>query len=262
MSIEPDEFGLFIEALSASGTLVPLSEVLNQPERDTTRCAITIDDCYADLQGYAFPVLREFQAPATVFLPTYYVANGRPFWWEILSWLEQQPDELSRLAQLWDWPMAEAMANTIDHWCAIFKAQPPKLRQKQLEEVRLPAGVPTAMSKDALKDIPENIRLESHGHTHTVLTALTRQQVKEEIELSSYLLESWTGRRPKFFAYPNGQPSDFSEEHVGLFREAGISHALTTVEGRVPEKYEPYAVPRIGVKPGRALQQLEELLSI
>lgn len=63
----------------------------NEREVPSERIAVTVDDAYRDFYQYAFPVLKEFNIPATVFVPTGFIdddpqyANILPQK-EFLSW--------------------------------------------------------------------------------------------------------------------------------------------------------------------------------
>lgn len=50
---------------------------------------ITLDDGYENFYHYAYPILKKYQIPATIFLVTGYIDTAKNFWWDnssILSW--------------------------------------------------------------------------------------------------------------------------------------------------------------------------------
>jgi len=50
---------------------------------------ITLDDGYENFYHYAYPILKKYQFPATIFLVTGYIDTAKNFWWDnssILSW--------------------------------------------------------------------------------------------------------------------------------------------------------------------------------
>jgi peptidoglycan/xylan/chitin deacetylase (PgdA/CDA1 family) len=69
----------------------------------------------------------------------------------------------------------------------------------------------------------------SHTLWHPVLTTMTEEQRREEIDGAKKLLEDWTQTNVTGFCYPNG---DFDAAVVRQLREAGHEYACTTLPGR------------------------------
>jgi peptidoglycan/xylan/chitin deacetylase (PgdA/CDA1 family) len=114
LSIAPDDLGSLVDAVRASGhRIVPLRELLDSP--DTPRAlALTFDDGMQSLYDNALPVLRDLDAPATVFLTTGWL--GRDNRWPGM------PESAPRMRML-DWPQVHALrdagwaveAHTVNH---------------------------------------------------------------------------------------------------------------------------------------------------
>ena len=73
------------------------------------------------------------------------------------------------------------------------------------------------------------ISIESHGMTHRYLTSLEREVVHAELVDSAARIATYTGKRPRFFAYPYGARSAEVEDLVRASYEA----AATITEGFV-----------------------------
>src|SRR5215470_5379536 len=72
-----------VEYLAAHYTLVPLwqlADYLRKRELPPRLAAITIDDGYRDAYEIAFPILRKYCAPATVFVVTEFVEGTTWLW--------------------------------------------------------------------------------------------------------------------------------------------------------------------------------------
>ncbi|HEX2253628.1 MAG TPA: polysaccharide deacetylase family protein [Thermoanaerobaculia bacterium] len=263
LTVDPHEFAALLRRLVASGTLVSLPEALEHLARGGRArvTALTFDDGYADLLHHAFPLLAELDAPATVFLATRYVEDGTPFWWEALRWLSSEPRRLPGLAAAWGLPLAATPEETVDTWCRHFKRLAPARRDALLAGLDCPPGVPRALAVAELAHRPRSCLLGCHGHSHTVLTALSAAAVAAELEHSCRRIAAWSGTAPGELAFPNGQPDDFGADHLGPMRAVGLRAALTTVDGLNTPGADPYRLRRITVRPGQGLAQVEEVLS-
>jgi peptidoglycan/xylan/chitin deacetylase (PgdA/CDA1 family) len=88
LAIHPDAFRRQMDALRSSGSpilrLDAALDVLEQPVADLCVC-VTLDDGYRDALDIAAPILREFEIPATVYLPTAFIGGDLPFDWYVRS---------------------------------------------------------------------------------------------------------------------------------------------------------------------------------
>ena len=87
LSIAPEQLRSLVAAIKRSGhRIVPLRDLLDSPA-EARQIALTFDDGMRSLHEHALPVLRDEEAPATVFLTSDYV--GRNNRWPSLP--EQAP---------------------------------------------------------------------------------------------------------------------------------------------------------------------------
>src|SRR5689334_14244829 len=81
-----------LEYLRAHYTIVPLSAVgrhlLDGEPLPTAAVAITIDDGYLDAYEIAFPLLRRYRAPATLFAATDFVDGNGWIWTDKLRYIK------------------------------------------------------------------------------------------------------------------------------------------------------------------------------
>jgi peptidoglycan/xylan/chitin deacetylase (PgdA/CDA1 family) len=95
ISIAPADFDDHLRSLASSGiAVVPLPELLRQPD-ERAALAITFDDAYTNFQREAWPRLRDYGLPVTLFVPTRFAGSTN-------SWPEMRGGHMPRLPIL-DW---------------------------------------------------------------------------------------------------------------------------------------------------------------
>lgn len=68
----------------------------------------------------------------------------------------------------------------------------------------------------------------AHAHTHTSLSHMPGKDAVQEVLISKDILEQKIGQPMKYFAYPNGQASDISNDAIQAVCDAGYEAAFST----------------------------------
>jgi len=92
--IEPEEFEKQISYLKENFKIYSLKKLINGLKRGKINkkeheniAVITFDDGYRDNYIYAYPILKKYHIPATFFLTTDYIGQGKLFWWDKLGYI-------------------------------------------------------------------------------------------------------------------------------------------------------------------------------
>lgn len=266
-----DEFRRQMAYLKEHVDVVPLEQALEfcrsaeQPKRPMA--CITFDDGYRNNFDVAFPVLREFGFPATVFLATSFVDTQEVMWdsrlflalartdvselvWGGATYRVQRPDEKAgsyhqlcqALKQLPQDQLLEAIDGLVHQLVPGGGAD--ESRRGVFEDARfqmLTRGMIHEMRDSGL------IEFGAHTHRHAILAQLDEAAQRREVETSMAMIAELTGKPCSSFAYPNGQPSDYTETSKRILEEHGIDLAVTTVPGRLDPDSPPLELPRYGV---------------
>ncbi|MDM8536338.1 polysaccharide deacetylase family protein [Desulfobacterales bacterium HSG17] len=224
-------------------------------------CVITFDDGWYDNYHTAFPLLQEFQLPATIFLTTGFVGTQRWFWPEKVSCCLQQiqnegfpvrslPKELRGCVSQLGFPGECSLDVAIDTVIEYLKSISPDRRKglldvvetiiagKQHEQLLLSWEHVAAMAKSGL------VTFGSHTVNHSLLDELGTIQIEREIVDSCKVIEVRTDRPCSSFAYPNG---NFSDTVKQMLNKYGIQVAVTTERGYVEAGTQLLVMPRVGV---------------
>jgi peptidoglycan/xylan/chitin deacetylase (PgdA/CDA1 family) len=231
-------------------------------------CLVTFDDGWIDTYTEAWPVLRRYDLPALVFLPSAYIGTGEVFWQERLGRLVhavgqrgQNDQALAARARpvLADFGLEAALGMTSDTArLGIMDLVRSKKREHTWDPsaavraiAALVPDVDTSDSIDRFIDWDQaremaqgGVSFGSHGDSHRLLTTLTPEEVQKEVRISSAHLERSLGARPVAFCYPNG------DWNRGVARAVAKRFALafSTRRGRVDATSEDrFAIRRVNV---------------
>jgi peptidoglycan/xylan/chitin deacetylase (PgdA/CDA1 family) len=240
IAVTPEHFAEQLELLTRRATIAPLAGLNSATVRPNARAAtvvVTFDDGYADNLHEALPVLQRYDVPATVFVASDAVVQGREFWW----------DDLERLVTPADYDAVWARLRDADA----------RERETALETLRSATDVERAprsayrpLTPDELACLARDVRIEIGAHTasHARLAALTGVAQRAEIDAGRQALQSIIERPVESFAYPFGRAGDYTAETMQLVREAGFVHACVNQAGRVDRSTDRFALPRLYVR--------------
>ena len=105
MYVEAATFDKQIRYLKENFEIKRLSDVsdfrFKSFELDMPICILTFDDGWYDFYQTAFPILKKYNVPATVFLPTEYINSNRWFWTDQLSQLLYEKNKNRKLNRIY-----------------------------------------------------------------------------------------------------------------------------------------------------------------
>lgn len=234
--------------LTSHYRIVPLSfiaELIKRGEAIPPGLAvITIDDGYRDVYDIAFPILREFHAPATLFVVTDFIEEKVWLWTDKLRfitqqthsrWLEVEFNDLLTRIELGDYDSRRKAAHYIN---ALLKKQPNTLKEQAIMKIAASLGVdlPSQATEefqpltwDEVRELDaEGIEIGSHTVSHPILTQIDQQQLRYELHESKLHLEARLHRNVDLFCYPNG---NCNEDIAREVNRAGYRCAVTTNYG-------------------------------
>jgi peptidoglycan/xylan/chitin deacetylase (PgdA/CDA1 family) len=288
LSVTPEHFAEQLDALRRHMDVVPLVELLRDDRRRTSdrAVAVTFDDGYGDNLHAAWPLLRHFDVPWTLFLASGHLGSGRQFWWDQLArallesltlpmrlrlsiggrlrqWtLGPSPDgpscapEVDRRWLAWGQPDRSPRHTAFRELYEILQPMAAGARDEIIGEILAQAGADAAGPAGDWPLTPEEaaalasagpVEIGAHTVSHPLLGSMPLHAQREEIEGSKRQLEDLLGRPIRLFAYPFGRPSDYTDETVALVRAARYDAACSNVGGPVGSGTDRFQLPRFQV---------------
>jgi len=262
--ISQELFRARLNLIAESGcTVLPLAEGVRRlfardlPERSIV---LTFDDGTYDFYLRAYPLLKEFNYPATLYLTTFYSQYNRPVFDVACSYL------------LWKGRERSLDLNGLVGQDVHFNLLSERERTKAFEQIKqfsqeqkfsaaekdnllatiaqkLGVDYDNMVSRRVLQLInPAEVKsLAADGidvqlHTHRHRTPTERELFLKEIEDNRNVITEMTGTSPSHFCYPSGV---WSRTFLPWLSEAGIESATTCEIGLATPQSHPLLLPRL-----------------
>ena len=214
---------------------------------DPHMVALTVDDGRRNFYDFCFPILQEFQIPATFFVVSSFIRREDWLWTDKIWWLAEQPQSVEELHP-----------DRIEHFFEKMNRLRADARNGYIDSVAKRMGVPIpreAPSKYApcswseLREMADSglVEIGSHSVHHPIFSTLTDEESRWELIASRDHLEAELARKVTCFCFPNGKPVDYFPRHLRQVKDAGYGSAVLTHFGMADRGADPFTLPRIGV---------------
>jgi peptidoglycan/xylan/chitin deacetylase (PgdA/CDA1 family) len=221
--------------------------------------ALTFDDGTCDFYKLAYPLLKKYGFPATVYQTTFYADRALPIFPLVCSYMlwKRRDQSLASnpsigVPDATVLSSAEARERTVKGM--IYFAATRQLSTSQKNEVAAElAGMLGIDFQDLLArrllqlmnplEIKElaSAGIDFQLHTHRHRTPRDRELFDRELEDNLAVLTTLTESRPVHFCYPSG---DYDLQFLPWLTAKGIISATTTVAGLASRRKDPLLLPR------------------
>lgn len=264
-NICPEEFEKQIKYLKENFKIYSLENLINVLENNQINkkeseniAVITFDDGYNDNYIYAFPILKKYHIPATIFLITEYIGKDKLFWWDKIEYIiyHTKKGEIN-IPNFGKFLITDNKKkfNCILFLLKKFKRMPDDSKEKYINElknicyVKIPSGLGEKMilSWDKIYEMKNNeISFGAHTLTHTNLTNMNLEEAEKEISQSQVMIKDKLKSDVRSFAYPYGSKY-YNHDIIKLLKKNGFVCAVTTSEKVINKSkfYNLYSLPRI-----------------
>jgi peptidoglycan/xylan/chitin deacetylase (PgdA/CDA1 family) len=268
--ISKDEFEEHLSYLVKHNTVLSLDEVIEA--RNSGRklppnpTVITIDDGYADAYDIAFPLLKKYRIPATLYVITDFLDGKIWLWTDLMRYLlcaseagffsYEHPNGEIVEAELENDLQKLELAARLN---AILKKLPNSEKDYRIEEIAesLEVEIPKKPTREfapitwtEAREMDKSfVMIESHTVTHPILPNINQEQLEYELVQAKMRLEKILEREVRHFCYPNGSLNGDVQKAV---ESAGYQTAVTTEYGFNSGRTDMFLLKRIDASPGIA----------
>jgi peptidoglycan/xylan/chitin deacetylase (PgdA/CDA1 family) len=267
LEITPEFLRAMLTHLRAHGVdIVTLDEVHRRlVERNFSRrfACLTLDDGYRDNRDFAAPVLRDFDAPFTVYVASDFAEGTGRLWWvaleRVIASVASIEAEIGGTTVRLDASTPAAKQIAFDRLHAWLRAFPGEQDvQREITALCVRHGVDESaisselcLSWDELKRFADDplMTVGAHSITHCNLARQTEAIASYEMATSRARIESVVQRPVLHFAYPYGDRAAANAREFALAHAAGFKTAVTTRPGMIfPENAgHMTALPRVSL---------------
>jgi len=241
-------------------------EDLHEAKDLSRTCIITFDDGWSDNYEYAYPILKKYGFPATIFVSTSLMGTTEMPWPDKLYvFAMKAPDEMlsdihAVLEKTFTVPKEKtgllmtllnnrvlyaeniiSIIKTLEgHQLDVFV----RMLDGKLEQTcsRIDIMKPW-LSWDEITEMSKNrITFGSHTHNHVILTNVTEEKAEQEVVLSKQQLSKMIDKPVRMFCYPNG---NYNSRTVDILKKHDFNIAVTTESGCFNGKGDFLTIPRI-----------------
>jgi peptidoglycan/xylan/chitin deacetylase (PgdA/CDA1 family) len=242
-------------------TIDELSKRLVRKERfHKPSVIITIDDGYLNNYTIAYPILKELNLPAIIYLTAGCIGTNKGLWIDDIeyalihakvntfSFEELFGEKVFDISTLAGKKETEKILYSTIHRLENLKRA--ALIKKLFENLHVDISEleikPRIMLNwDEIIEMSRNgISFGAHTLTHPCLPALQLEDAKHEIKRSKALIEEKVGKTIKHFAVPNGTKKDFTPALKEYCAAIGFDSVVMTESGVVMSHADPYELSR------------------
>lgn len=225
---------------------------------------LTFDDGYKDIKEWAYPLLKKYEMPFTLYIPTSFPDQLGELWWLGLEAAIAQNSRIgltingehryfdcvtvSQKRELYDevygylrsLKTEKELRAIVRELCAYHKVDLAAF----CRDLSMTWGEIAEMADDPL------VTIGAHTVSHSMLKKLPDDaSVRAEMEQSRAVLEAALGKRPEHLAYPVGDPTSAGPREFRIAAELGFKTAVTTRPGVLFKAHRDHlmALPRISV---------------
>jgi len=271
-------FDMHLQFLQEHFKLLTLAELLERWRKRVwgwkqRYCVLTFDDGWLDNYLYAYPLLKKYGLPATIFLPTDFIGTYDWFWTEKLFYLLEhaRSTNLASARKVAFWSQIERVLGGSGYASSTLNAANGDKKHNFDEIVEECKKLPINTVEQLISNLSELLEIKfpeeravlnwdevalmskdgisfgSHSCSHRILTKLPRYEIKRELEVSKQALQEreMSINHVPVFCYPNGICSEDIQSLVkGCAYEAAVG-VRPGSEGELPRNW--FEIRRIGI---------------
>jgi len=241
-------FSNIIETLIKDYNIISLNdleEFYYNNKKLKNSCHITFDDGDITFYNNAFPLIKKYNIPVSLYVSPAIAIEGKNFWFQEIKGYDNK-----KLFKSFEKVTNNKIENSenidvksylktlsIDSINEIIKVYQKDTNTPQKSSMNLNEKQLIELQTSGL------VEIGAHTINHPLLTNESNEISKYEISESIDQLSNILNKKVSYFVYPNGS---YSEREILFLKEKNIKLAFTTDRGKLSRKNNPLSIPRSG----------------
>lgn len=252
-----------MEYLASNYNVLSLDLAVERMSRDDVpenAIVVTCDDGYRDNYLHAFPILKKYSVPATIFLATGAIGSGKTLWHDqvFAAFKTTKASSLAAFVPgngVWALDSGENKLTVQRRVLEYLWSLNDQDREQAIYRLHERLEVPEAASGNTCRlmlsweevcEMNRNgIHFGAHTVNHPILSRLGSDDARREIISSKETIEGVLNEPVTSFAYPVGRSADFTPATKTIIEEAGFDCGLTMMLGNNEVGSDMYELRRI-----------------
>jgi peptidoglycan/xylan/chitin deacetylase (PgdA/CDA1 family) len=244
--LTPEEFEQQIAYISKHFNVMPIDELIKDVTHDRTKpysLALTFDDGHYDFYAYAWPILKKYNLPASIYVTTGFVDGTTWLWPDLLKYILINSKVTHLDTTDIGAPHIGLLSADKEHhhtnwhqlgdYCLTLKAQDRNLflhalaRQAHIDLSHSPQPPFHSVTWPQLNEmVKDGLSVGSHTVTHPILSSLDEITLDYELRTSAEAILQKLGLSPIGLCYPNGRTEDINESVIKAAKKLGYTYGL------------------------------------
>ena len=208
-------------------------------------CHITFDDGDSSFYNKAYPIIKKYKIPVSIFVSPLMAKERKNFWFqEISGYNEEKLIEITKKTV--DIQIEPLLTGGIKKYLKTLQLNEIwEIIRLYQRETKTSPKPPMNMTEEQLIEVQSSgfVNIGAHTLNHPILPnetdAVATQEITGSIDLLNEVLDSET----RYFVYPNGS---YGEREINILKEKGIKLAFTTQRNKISAVQNPLSIPRSG----------------
>ena len=245
---------------------VSLDEAIERIEgrspSDKPFACFTFDDGYRDNRTHAYPLLKRYNVPFTIYVPTDFPDGRGELWWLVLERVvRQSPAVIVQMAGELRTFVCITASEKLKTYDAIYwwlRGLPEDRARQVVRDLAAGANVDIAeicrnliMTWDEIRELAADplVTIGAHTKRHYAVAKLSSSEARSEIAGSVARIEAELDRPCRHFSFPYGDETSATKRDFDIAASLGLASSVTTRKGLImgSGRDEPMGLPRVSL---------------